>query len=175
MKVSLKTSFGGKCGVEDLALLSVYPSPFGILYLGPVFPHWPNAPNRLKQELICEMVFTLDIFFNWFWLIDIFFYFLINRYAQIEKLITKQDWPLEILEWKLAKDHIRCKIWCWRLDNSLFVSKPIIWGIWVQFPQITQMLQIPLNNFNSTLTWHLHLTKTLGDTKCRVEDFGLLS
>ena len=169
MKSSLKTSFGAKCGYEDLALLSVYPSPFGVLYLGPVPPHWPNAPNTLKQELICEVVLTLDIFFNFFsinkfWLIDRFFYFLINVYAQIEKPITKQDWPLEMLEWKLAKDHIRCKIWCWRLDNTLFVSQPIICGIRVQFPQITQMLQTPWNSFNLTLTWHLHLTKTLGDS-----------
>ena len=47
MEISLTTSFGVKCGVEDLALLSVYPSPFG--YLGPVSPNWPNAPNTLKQ------------------------------------------------------------------------------------------------------------------------------
>ena len=30
IEISLKTSFGVKCGVEDLALLSVYPSPFGV-------------------------------------------------------------------------------------------------------------------------------------------------
>ena len=64
MKISLKTSFGARCGVEDLALLSVYPSPFVVLYLGPVPPNRPNEPNTLKQELICQMVFTLHIFFN---------------------------------------------------------------------------------------------------------------
>ena len=37
MEISLTTSFGVKCGAEDLALLSVYPSPFG--YLGPVSPN----------------------------------------------------------------------------------------------------------------------------------------
>ena len=47
MEISLMTSFGAKCGIEDLAVLSVYPSPFG--YLGPVSPNWPNAPNTLKQ------------------------------------------------------------------------------------------------------------------------------
>ena len=47
MEISLTISFGVKCGVEDLALLSVYPSPFG--YLGPVSPNWPNARNTLKQ------------------------------------------------------------------------------------------------------------------------------
>ena len=60
MKVSLKTSVGAKYAVEDLALLSVYPSPFWVLYLGPVPPNWPNGTNTLKQEI----VFTLDIFFN---------------------------------------------------------------------------------------------------------------
>ena len=47
VEISLATSFGVKRGVEDLAVLSVYPSPFG--YLGPVCPNWPNAPNTLKQ------------------------------------------------------------------------------------------------------------------------------
>ena len=29
MEISLVTSFGVKCGIEDLAVLSVYPNPFG--------------------------------------------------------------------------------------------------------------------------------------------------
>ena len=33
MEISLKTSFGAKCGVEDLALLSVYSSPFRVFGL----------------------------------------------------------------------------------------------------------------------------------------------
>ena len=60
MKIILKTSLGAKCGIEDLALLSVYPSLFGVLYFGTVSPNWPNALNTLKQELICQIVFTLD-------------------------------------------------------------------------------------------------------------------
>ena len=45
MKVSLKTSFGAKCGVEDLALLSMYPSPIKVLYLGPVTPDSQYHPE----------------------------------------------------------------------------------------------------------------------------------
>ena len=44
----------------------MYPSPVGVLYLGPVPRHRPNAPNTLKQELICEVILTLDIFFQFF-------------------------------------------------------------------------------------------------------------
>ena len=47
MEISLTTPFGVKYGVEDLALFSVHPSPFG--YSGPVSPNWPNAPNTLTQ------------------------------------------------------------------------------------------------------------------------------
>ena len=47
MEISMTTSFGVKCGVKDLALLSVYPSSFR--YLGQVYPNWPNAPNTLTQ------------------------------------------------------------------------------------------------------------------------------
>ena len=41
MEISLKTSFGAKCGAEYLALLSVY--------MGSVSPNWPNATNTLKK------------------------------------------------------------------------------------------------------------------------------
>ena len=68
IKISLKTPFGAKCGIEDLALLYVFSTPFGVQHLHPVPPHWLNAPSTLKQELICEMTFTVDIFFNWFFL-----------------------------------------------------------------------------------------------------------
>ena len=107
MKVSLKTSFGAKCGVENLALL--VSNPFGVLYLGPVVPHWPNAPNTLNQDLICEMVFILDLFFNWFFL---------NQQILV-------DWQIFLLfnQWVCPN---------WKINHK---TRLATWNVWMEISQ----------------------------------------
>ena len=107
------SSFGVKCWVEDLAIPSVYSSPFGVIYLGPVPPNWPNASNTLKQELICQMIFTLDNFFN--------------RFFVNQKILV---------HWQIFLLFNQCACPNWKIDHK---ARLIAWNAWMEISHKTAL------------------------------------
>ena len=54
------------------------------------------------------------------------------------------------------------------------MSQHVIWGIWVQFPQIAPIPEYLWNRYSSTHRGQWHYSKVSFDVKQGAEDFGLL-